>query len=148
MCTSQSKSENCATEPLQAVVVNFPHNPTGFIPSQEAWRSFNQLCTQRNIAVFSDEMYRFLEHRPGMTLPSAADLNPRAVVLGGVSKSLALPGLRIGWLATRDKALLQQVQHLKDFTTICASAPSEVRGTALCGGRGGQGGCACVCVGA
>lgn len=77
--------------------------------------------------VFSDEMYRHLEHEPGLTLPSAADMAPDAVILGGMSKSMALPGIRIGWLATRDKALMHEVRGMKDFTTICASAPSEVR---------------------
>jgi aspartate/methionine/tyrosine aminotransferase len=43
-----------------------------------------------------------------------------------MSKSLSLPGLRIGWLASRDKALLAKWRKYKDYTTICSSAPSEV----------------------
>jgi aspartate/methionine/tyrosine aminotransferase len=49
----------------------------------------------------------------------------RAVSLGSISKSYGLPGLRIGWIATRDAALRQAISALKDYTTICASAPSE-----------------------
>lgn len=41
-------------------------------------------------------------------------------------QALGLPGLRIGWLATRDTALLDRVAELKDYTTICNSQPSEV----------------------
>src|SRR5438876_6132374 len=57
---------------------------------------------------------------------SAADLSERAVSLGVMSKSFALAGLRIGWLATRNRSLLDRVARLKDYTTICSSAPSEV----------------------
>jgi aspartate/methionine/tyrosine aminotransferase len=49
----------------------------------------------------------------------------QAVWLGSISKSYGLPGLRIGWIATRDAALRKAVSVLKDYTTICASAPSE-----------------------
>jgi aspartate/methionine/tyrosine aminotransferase len=43
-----------------------------------------------------------------------------------MSKSFALAGLRIGWLATRDEALLAKCASFKDYTTICSSAPSEI----------------------
>ena len=45
--------------------------------------------------------------------------------LGSVSKTYGLPGLRLAWLASRDKAFLQKIISLKHYTTICASAPSE-----------------------
>lgn len=50
----------------------------------------------------------------------------KGIVLCGLSKSWGLPGLRIGWLASHDKGLLERVCELKDYTTICCSAPSEV----------------------
>jgi aspartate/methionine/tyrosine aminotransferase len=43
-----------------------------------------------------------------------------------MSKSFALAGLRIGWLATHDPALLDAAARFKDYTTICASAPAEI----------------------
>lgn len=46
--------------------------------------------------------------------------------MGGLSKVYALPGLRIGWLVTRDRALCESLAAFKDYTTICSSAPSEV----------------------
>jgi len=75
--------------------------------------------------LFSDEVYRELEHDPADRLPAACDLYERAVSLGSVSKSYGLAGLRLGWLATRDGALRAAVLELKHYTTICASAPSE-----------------------
>ena len=43
-----------------------------------------------------------------------------------MSKSFAMAGLRIGWLATRDRDLLARCARFKDYTTICSAAPSEV----------------------
>jgi aspartate/methionine/tyrosine aminotransferase len=107
------------------VVINTPHNPTGYLMSQDLFREVNQLTRARGIRLFSDEVYRELEYAPADRLPAAADINPLAVSLGVMSKTYGLPGLRIGWIATQDAALLAQIAALKDYTTICSSAPSE-----------------------
>ncbi len=73
-------------------------------------------------------MYRLLEYDPAERLPSVADLYERGIALSGLSKSFALPGLRIGWLATHDRDFLARAAAFKDYTTICNSAPSEVLG--------------------
>ncbi len=62
---------------------------------------------------------RFLEPDPSNRLPAAADMYTKAISLCGVSKSWGLPGLRIGWLASKDAQLLDRVAELKDYTTIC-----------------------------
>ena len=46
------------------------------------------------------------------------DPNVQVVKLAGLSKAWGLPGLRIGWLATHDVAVLQRVLELKDYTTM------------------------------
>ncbi len=84
-----------------------------------------ELTRSRSIVIVSDEVYRELEHNSQDRLPAACDLDERAVSLGSISKSYGLPGLRIGWLVTRDSALREAVLRLKDYTTICSSAPSE-----------------------
>jgi len=110
------------------VIVNFPHNPTGFLPTDQEFQAVIDLVARRGIHLFCDEMYRGLEYDPTRRIPSAVDLYERACVLGGLSKTYALPGLRIGWLAAQEASLLQAVQNLKDYTTICHSAPSEILG--------------------
>ena len=54
------------------------------------------------------------------------DASPRGISLGGLSKTVGLPGLRIGWLAASDRDFMARVAQLKDYTTICPAAPSEV----------------------
>lgn len=108
------------------VVVNFPHNPTGFMPTRADFTSIVGLIREQGAYLLSDEMYRFLEVAPGTTLPAACDLYERAYSLSGLSKSFGLPGLRVGWLATQDLQGLELISQLKDYTTICGSAPSEL----------------------
>ncbi|HEU5417462.1 MAG TPA: pyridoxal phosphate-dependent aminotransferase [Streptosporangiaceae bacterium] len=108
------------------VSVNFPNNPTGAVPDQDTWRALAVLCDERGITLFSDEVYRGLEQPPGTALPQAADLSPGALSLNVMSKAYGLPGLRIGWIACRDRELLRRLERAKDYTTICNSAPSEI----------------------
>ena len=108
------------------LVLNFPHNPTGFMPSRSFFEAVIALAEQEGVMIFSDEMYRFLEYDPAQRLPAACDLSARAVSLSGLSKSFGLPGLRSGWLAAQDASLLAAFQDFKDYTTICASAPGEI----------------------
>lgn len=108
------------------VIINFPHNPTGAVISHQHQLEIIYLCRQKNIILFSDEMYRFLEYDEEDRLPSATDLYENAVSLFGLSKSFALPGLRIGWLVSRNKKLMEEIACFKDYTTICNNAPGEI----------------------
>jgi len=110
------------------VVVNAPHNPTGMLPSHPEWRALTELCAEAGVHLLSDEVYRFLELDPDDRLVAGADALERGVSLGVLSKSFAMAGLRIGWLATRDRALLARAAAFKDYTTICSSAPAEILG--------------------
>jgi aspartate/methionine/tyrosine aminotransferase len=107
------------------VAVNYPNNPTGHVPSRETFRELAALCDERGIRLFCDEVYRGLELDQARTLPQAADLSETAVSLNVASKSYGLPGLRIGWLACRDGALLERLEKRKHYTTICNPGPAE-----------------------
>lgn len=109
----------------RAIVVTNPHNPTGYLMAEETLRAVARIANEKGIWLFSDEVYRECEYDAGQRLPSAADLGEKCVSLGTVSKTYGLPGLRIGWLASHDQTLLAKVGGLKDYTTICSSAPSE-----------------------
>jgi aspartate/methionine/tyrosine aminotransferase len=110
----------------RAIVINSPHNPTGATIDAATFQTIVELAREAGAWLFSDEMYRFLEFDPAERLPAGADAYERGVSLCGMSKSFAMGGARIGWLATRDRELLARVGRLKDYTSICCSAPSEV----------------------
>lgn len=108
------------------IVFNFPHNPTGFLAPKEDFDRIIKIAKEHNLYVFSDEMYRFLEYNSEDRLPSACEVYDKAVTLFGMSKTLGLAGLRLGWVITKDQEAYQKMATFKDYTTICSSAPSEI----------------------
>jgi aspartate/methionine/tyrosine aminotransferase len=110
----------------RVVAVNFPHNPSGAVPGQESWKRLVELCEERGVRLFSDEVYRGVELDPRTTLPQAADLSPTALSLNVMSKAYGMGGLRLGWIACRDRALLDRMERAKHYGSICNAAPSEV----------------------
>jgi aspartate/methionine/tyrosine aminotransferase len=109
----------------KAVFVNCPHNPTGYLMTEEKLLDLDRLSKEHGFVVFSDEVYRLLEYRDEDRLPAWCDINPAAVSLGVMSKAFGLAGLRIGWIATQNRDVYQRMARFKDYTTICNSAPSE-----------------------
>jgi len=108
------------------VIVNFPHNPTGALPSRAEFDAVVEAAGRAGAHVFSDEMYRLLENDPGDRLPSACELADDALSLSGMSKVFGMAGVRLGWLVTRDPEAMGALAVFKDYTTICSSGPSEV----------------------
>ena len=106
--------------------INFPNNPTGKLLPSATLDALVELCRARGIWLFSDEVYRLIERDPAMRLPQIADVYERGLSLNVMSKVYGLPGLRIGWLACQDRAMLARVERYKHFLSICNSAPSEV----------------------
>jgi aspartate/methionine/tyrosine aminotransferase len=110
----------------RAIVLNTPHNPTGFHMRREQLLETVTMAEENGIILFCDEVYRGLEYDAADRLPAACDLGAHAVSLGVMSKTYGLAGLRIGWVATRNAAVLSRMAVQKDYTTICCSAPSEL----------------------
>jgi aspartate/methionine/tyrosine aminotransferase len=117
------------TPRTRLVVVNCPNNPTGYLMKALEFRALAALCEERGVVLFSDEVYRQLEHDPALRLPAACTLSGRAVSLGVMSKAFGMGGLRVGWIASRDRKALAAAAAYKDYTTICGSAPSELLAT-------------------
>lgn len=107
------------------VAVNYPNNPTGYVPEEATFRELVALCDERGIRLFCDEVYRGIEVDPAQTITQAADLSETAVSLNVASKSYGLPGLRVGWIACRDRALLERLEKRKHYTSICNAGPAE-----------------------
>jgi aspartate/methionine/tyrosine aminotransferase len=114
------------TPRTRLLVINFPHNPTGYLPSRKDYDAIFDIARQHNLYVFSDEMYRLLEYSSTHRLPSACDIYERAITVSGLSKNLGLPGLRVGWLGTQNLSIMPGFMKIKDYTTICSCAPGEI----------------------
>ncbi len=107
------------------VTINFPHNPTGAILSRERLDALIELCRKHGIYILNDEIFNGLGRTGTRHLPFVADLYERGLSLNVMSKAYGLPGLRIGWIACADQALLSRMERMKHYLSICNSAPSE-----------------------
>ncbi|MBI9051162.1 MAG: aminotransferase class I/II-fold pyridoxal phosphate-dependent enzyme [Anaerolineaceae bacterium] len=114
-----------ATPQTRLLIINFPHNPTGYLPDEAMFKRLLHWAANKGITIFCDEMYRGLELGERKTLPSAVELNPDVIVLSGLSKTYGLPGLRSGWLIVKNPVLRDEVLNWKMYTSICATRPGE-----------------------
>lgn len=107
------------------IIINTPHNPTGYLMRKENLDGLVKIAKEKNVFIFSDEVYRFLEFDEKDRLPSVSEIYENGISVSGMSKAFALPGLRICWTTTKNKDILKKMAAFKDYTTICSSAPSE-----------------------
>jgi aspartate/methionine/tyrosine aminotransferase len=108
------------------LILNCPHNPTGALLDKKVFETMIKLARANGAYIFSDEVYRYLEIDESKRLPAIADAYEKGISLNVMTKAFGLAGLRIGWLASRDKDFLQEVGSYKLYTSICNSAPSEI----------------------
>ena len=97
------------------VIVNFPHNPTGYVPTHEEFLALIELVRRHGTFLICDEVYQMLgssSSRP--TLPLVADVYERGISVGSLSKAFGLPGVRVGWLATRSAEVLASLSPGSD----------------------------------
>ena len=120
--------ENLLKQNAKLLVINFPHNPTGFLPTKQELQKIVDLARQYRVRIFADEIYKGLEYNKADQLPSVADLDEAAVVLSGASKSMGLPGLRFGWLVTKDKKAYKALYDMKCYTSMCSTQAGEYLG--------------------
>jgi aspartate/methionine/tyrosine aminotransferase len=118
------------TPETRMVIVNFPHNPTGYLPTVGFLQELVELVQKHGLLLFSDEMYFGLVQPDAPLVPSVADLTKSAVALSGLSKTYGLPGLRCGWLIARDESLRENIMNWKYYTSICPPGPTEYLATA------------------
>ena len=108
------------------VAVNFPHCPTGFIPSREDWLELINICKARDIFLFSDEMYNYMPLDGGQHLESACSLMDNAISLFGMSKTFGLSGLRLGWLCSRNTDIISMFKCYGDYLSLGCSASAQI----------------------
>jgi aspartate/methionine/tyrosine aminotransferase len=108
------------------VSINFPHNPTGKILEYDRLMALVALCRKHGLWLFSDEVYRLLGLHPERNIPQVADIYEKGLSLNVMSKAYGLAGLRVGWIATADRACRLKMERFKHYLSICNSAPSEL----------------------
>ena len=108
------------TEKTKAAVVISPSNPTGKILTEQNLRDIAGALDGTGIWLISDEIYSdlYFGERPH----SASEFYDKTIIVSGLSKSLSMTGWRLGWAASKDPDIMQAIQVLHGFTTVCAAA--------------------------
>ena len=106
------------------VSVTYPHNPTGSTIGPDELRTLVEIVDgHANARLLVDETYRELSY--GVPLPMAATLSPRVVGVSSMSKTYGLPGLRVGWLTSRDEQQMETFLAAKEQIFISGAVLDE-----------------------
>ena len=128
---SPAALEAAVTPKTKWLILNSPSNPTGAVYSREELSALAEVCIRRDIGVISDEIYEKLvyagaEHVSIASLPGMAE---RTVVVNGLSKSCAMTGWRIGYLAA-PKEIAKAVDGLQSHATSNANSIAQAASVA------------------
>jgi aspartate/methionine/tyrosine aminotransferase len=106
------------------VSVTYPHNPTGSMIAPDELRTIVEIVDGHpNARLLVDETYRELAY--GDPLPMAATLSPRVVGVSSMSKTYGVPGLRVGWLTSRDEQQMETFLAAKEQIFISGAVLDE-----------------------
>ena len=111
------------TPRTKLISITCPHNPTGVLCTESELRQIVGLARERGCYLLVDETYRDLS-LDGV-LPLAASLGTHAISVSSLSKAYGAPGLRVGWLITRDRNLQELFLAAKEQISICGSVIDE-----------------------
>ena len=111
------------TSKTKAAVVISPSNPTGKILTADDFREIAKALDGTGIWLIADEIYSdlYFGERPR----SASEFYDRTIIVSGLSKSLSMTGWRLGWAASADQQIMQAIQVLHGFMTVCTSTITQ-----------------------
>ncbi|MBK6748912.1 MAG: pyridoxal phosphate-dependent aminotransferase [Pyrinomonadaceae bacterium] len=111
------------TDKTKAAVVISPSNPTGKILTEQNLRDIASALDGTGIWLISDEIYSdlYFGERPH----SASEFYDSTIIVSGLSKSLSMTGWRLGWAACSDPQIIDAIQVLHGFTTVCTSTITQ-----------------------
>lgn len=105
------------------VSITYPHNPTGVMISEAELRAVVGLVERKGTRLLFDETYREMTFGP--MLPVAAGLSDRVISVSSLSKTYGIPGIRVGWLITRDAGLMDTFLAAREQIGISGSTVDE-----------------------
>jgi aminotransferase len=115
------------TPRTKAIVVNTPGNPSGKVFTRAEMNMLVDLCVERDLFLFSDEIYEYFVYdgREHISPISFEKVRDRAIVISGYSKTFNITGWRIGYCVC-DARWAQMIGYVSDLVYVCAPAPLQV----------------------
>ena len=118
--------EAAITPRTRALLVCSPDNPTGSVYPAEVLEQLVEIARRHDLWLLSDECYEAITFGVPFVSPAAFDTDGRVVVFGSVSKTYAMTGWRIGWVATPSDELREVLGHLSEALVACPSTVGQV----------------------
>jgi aspartate aminotransferase len=111
--------EAAITPQTKAIYINSPHNPIGVVFSEETQRQLAATAAQHNLWVISDEAYEHVifDGQKHFSIGSIPEIADRTITVYTFSKTYAMTGLRLGYLATNDDLIIDRCRKLLRLTT-------------------------------
>ena len=119
------KLEAAITDKTKLIIVNSPANPTGIVYTEDEVKAIAKVAADKDIVVMSDEIYdTFCYDGP---CPSIANYYDNTLLLKGFSKSYAMTGWRMGYVAAKPalRPILEEMIKIQQYTFVCAPAPFQ-----------------------
>lgn len=118
------------TPRTRAIYINSPHNPTGGVLTREDIETIADIARERGIWVLSDEAYEdvLFEGAEHVSIGSLPDMYERTIPMFTFSKSYAVTGLRLGYLAVKDPAVRDRCKKVLLYTTSNVSSVVQFGG--------------------
>ena len=112
------------SERTKAIIINSPHNPTGMVLDQGFLDKLISLCERHELYLISDDVFMFSDFSGTCGHVNVLQYE-KAILTNVLSKTFGLPGVRIGWVMSKDMALTESIRHLKTYNSICQSQLDE-----------------------
>ena len=111
----------------RALVINTPGNPSGKVFGRLELEALGAIARERDLFIFTDEVYEHFvfDGRKHLSPAALPGLRERTITMNALSKTFAVTGWRIGWLAA-PRALAETFAHLHDLVYVCAPAPLQL----------------------
>lgn len=116
--------KNAVKPNTKLISLTSPHNPTGVVFDNKILEEIIAFATERNINVLVDETYRYLNFQRDM-MPYYAAKSDKVISVCSLSKAHSTPGIRTGWLITKNKKLQHDFLAAKEQIIICNSVVDE-----------------------
>lgn len=111
------KLKSLVDENTKVITLNSPNNPSGSLIPKETMQQVIEIARSVGAYVLCDEVYRGISE-DGSYMYSVADLYEKGISVGSMSKSWSMAGVRLGWIATQDMALISRCRERRDYDTI------------------------------
>ena len=113
------------TAKTKMIIVNSPCNPTGAVYSKEQIKALADIAAEKDIVILSDEIYEKFCYDGDC--PSVARHFDNTILLRGFSKSYAMTGWRLGYVAVREslKDIIEEMTKIQQYTFVCAPTPFQ-----------------------